>query len=100
MKRVVIKKLVWDAWNIKHIASHHVVPEEVEDVCYTGNAQHEEANKGRIRVTGVTQKGHILSAFLDPEPEEGVYYVVSARPASRPERKDYQAWVERGEKAA
>jgi len=32
----------------------------------------------------------MLAAILDPEPETGVYYPVSARPASRRERRLYQ----------
>jgi len=29
-----IKKLIWDLWNIAHIARHEVIPEEVEDSCH------------------------------------------------------------------
>ena len=90
---------MWDAWNSAHIARHTVLPEEVEEVC-KANPRTEEADKGRIRVTGLTQKGRMLSAFLDPEPEEGVYYPVSARSASKKERKEYRAWSKGGEQAA
>jgi hypothetical protein len=30
----VIQKLIWDEWNISHIARHDVSPEEVEQVCH------------------------------------------------------------------
>ncbi len=49
-----------------------------------------EANRGRIIVIGPTSTGRMLAAILDPEPEPGVYYPVSARPASRKERRQYQ----------
>jgi uncharacterized DUF497 family protein len=94
-----IKRLIWDDWNVTHIARHHVTSQEVEEVCHA-NSQTEGAKKGRIRITGLTQKGRLLSAFLDPEPEEGVYYPVSARDASKKEREDYTAWSKGGEQAA
>ncbi len=96
---ILVKRFVWDSWNIAHIVRHDVIPEEVEEVC-RAHPQMEGAKKGRIRVTGLTQKGRLLSIFLDPEPEEGVYYPVSARDASKSERKSYTAWSKGGEKAA
>ena len=94
-----IKHLIWDDWNVTHIARHGVIPEEVEEVCQL-NPQAEDAKKGRLRITGLTQKGRTISAFLDPEPERGVYYPVSARDASKKEREDYKVWSKGGEQAA
>jgi len=95
---IIIKKLVWDAWNISHIARHSVLSEEVEEICQT-NSQTKVANKGRVRITGLTKKGRIISAFLDPEQEDGIYYPVSARDASKKERKDYDRWSKGGEES-
>ncbi len=89
--KIAIKKLVWDEWNVAHIARHKVIPDEVEEICQA-NSQTEVADKGRIRITGLTKKGRIISAFLDPEPEDGVYYLVSARDANKKERKSYKVW--------
>jgi uncharacterized DUF497 family protein len=89
---MLIRRLIWDIWNTEHIARHSVIPEEVEELCQT-NPQTEVANKGRIRITGITGSGRIISAFLDPEPEKGVYYTVSARDASKKERRSYEAWI-------
>ncbi len=94
-----IKRLVWDDWNETHIAEHEVIPDEVEEICQA-NSQTEGAKKGRIRVTGLTKNGRLISVFLDPEPEDGVYYPVSARDASKKERRSYVAWRKEGEKAA
>ena|SRR5579862_9497062 len=96
---LVIHRLLWDTWNTTHIARHNVTPDEVEEICQM-EPQAEEANKGRLRVTGITSKGRIISAFLDPEPEEGVYYTVTARDASKKERQAYRAWVNGEEKVA
>jgi uncharacterized protein len=96
---LVVHRLIWDAWNTAHIARHEVTPEEVEEMCQA-YPQTEGAKKGRIRVTGRTSNGRVISAFLDPEPEEGVYYPVSARVASRKERRAYEAWIKGKEQAA
>jgi len=96
---IYIKRLIWDDWNVTHIARHDVKPEEVEEVCQA-NPQTEIAKKGRIRITGLTKTGRAISVFLDPEPEKGVYYPVSARDASKKEREGYKAWREGGEQAA
>jgi hypothetical protein len=31
---IVISRLIWDSWNVAHIARHEVVPDEVEEVCH------------------------------------------------------------------
>lgn len=46
---LTIRRLIWDAWNVAHIARHHVIPEEVEEVCH-GLPQTSQTYKGRIRV--------------------------------------------------
>ena len=94
---ITVRKLVWDEWNIAHIARHKVLPEEVEEICKT-NCQTEDAQKGRIRITGITHAGRIISAFLDPEPQIDVYYTVSARDASKKERRSYTKWRKESEK--
>jgi uncharacterized DUF497 family protein len=96
---LIVRRLVWDSWNVTHIAKHNCVPEEVEAVCQA-NPHTEAAKQGRIRVTGKTSAGRIISAFLDPEPEPGVYYTVSARDASKQERRAYAAWINGGEEEA
>ncbi|HLW02706.1 MAG TPA: hypothetical protein VKT82_28890 [Ktedonobacterales bacterium] len=95
---IFIKHLVWDDWNKTHIARHNVTPDEVEEMCQA-DPQTDGAKKGRIRVTGKTSTGRIISAFLDPESEEGVYYTVSCRDASKKERRAYETWIKGGEAA-
>lgn len=31
---IFLRKLVWDSWNVAHIARHEVTPNEVEEVCH------------------------------------------------------------------
>jgi uncharacterized DUF497 family protein len=84
-----IRRLRWDDWNVGHIARHQVSPEEVEEVWHSDYIIR-EAYGGRIVLIGPTSTGRTLAVVLDPEPEEGVYYPVTARPASRRERRQYQ----------
>lgn len=83
-----IRRLIWDCWNVAHIARHQVTPEEVEEVCQ-GDPVVQQGSKGRSLVFGHTKSARIIIVVLDPE-GEGVYYPVTARPASRRERAIYQ----------
>ena len=88
-----IRRLVWDDWNTAHIARHGVSPAEVEEVC-ENDPMISATYKERIRAVGLTRAGEMLTAILAPQ-GGGVYYPVTARPASRQERRRYRA--ERGE---
>jgi hypothetical protein len=91
---LVIRRLVWDSWNVAHIARHEVTPEEVEEVCHSEPVV-QIGKKGRSLVFGPALSGRMLAVVLDLEPpEEGVYYPVTARSASRRERAIYT--TERG----
>jgi len=82
-----IRRLIWDSWNIEHVARHQVTPDEVEEVCH-GDPVVQEGKKGRSLVFGPTKAGRMLTVVLDPE-GRGLYYPVTARPASRKERAVY-----------
>ena len=92
-----ITRLMWDEWNVAHIARHGVVPQEVEEVCQSEPLV-QQGHHGRRVVIGATHTGRMLEVVLDPEPEEGVYYVVTAHPASRKDRALYRK--EKGGEAA
>ena len=79
---------MWDAWNVPHIARHEVTPEEVEEVCH-GSPMTSATYEGRLRVVGPTDAGRMLTVILAPQ-GRGVYYPVTARPASRKERQVYK----------
>ncbi|MBI4317159.1 MAG: BrnT family toxin [Chloroflexi bacterium] len=85
---VIIRRLIWDPWNVAHIADHQVIPEEVEEVCH-GRPMTSTTLEDRLRVVGPTLAGRMLTVILAAK-EEGVYYLVTARPASRKERRLYQ----------
>ena len=88
---VVIERLIWDPWNVRHIARHGVRPQEVEEVRHGPFAT--RASYGhRIMLIGRTLDGRALAVVLEPMNETD-YYVVTARPASRKERRFYQETV-------
>lgn len=85
---VRIKKLVWDEWNIAHIARHDVIPDEVEQVCH-GEYVVQLGKKGRSLIFGSTKSLRIITIVIDPL-GNGAYYPVTARPASQKERLIYK----------
>ncbi|MBI2888172.1 MAG: hypothetical protein HYY02_13340 [Chloroflexi bacterium] len=54
-----------------------------------GSPMTSETNKERVRVVGPTLAGRMLTVILAPQGQD-VYYPVTARPASRKERRRYQ----------
>lgn len=89
MARIVIKKLIWDEWNIRHIAHHHVLPGEVVEV-FRGIYSSYASYDGRFVVIGATAQKRILLIVLDPEPGEGEYYIVTAHTASKKDQILFQ----------
>ncbi len=85
---ITIGKLIWDSWNTTHIARHIVIPEEIEEVCHN-NPVVQQGKKGRLLIIGLSNNKRPLTAILDPEEEDGIYYPVTARASSKRERKIY-----------
>ena len=86
-REIHVRRLRWDAWNADHIARHAVTPDEVEQVCQAVILA-SETYAGRLRLIGPTGTGRMLTIILAPE-DEGIYYTITARPASRKERRRY-----------
>lgn len=86
---MIIRKLIWDGWNISHIARHEVTQVEVEEVCHN-NPIVEQGKKDRLLIIGFSLNKRMLTIILDPEDQKGAYYPVTARSASRSERKIYE----------
>jgi len=84
MIRIVVKKLIWDKYNIEHIKKHNVTVAEVEEIAKSTLA-HKKAKKGRYLIIGRAGK-RILSVVLNRK-GLGVYYPVTARDAAKKERR-------------
>jgi uncharacterized protein len=87
---IEVKDLIWDDWNIAHIARHDVTKDEVEQACQSDYMVF-DGDKGRFLVIGTTETERVLAVVLDPEPEPGIYYPVTARSADRKERRLYKS---------
>ena len=87
---MIIKKLVWDTWNIDHIARHNVEPEEVEEVCQSRNL-FERGRDGTYQITGQTEAGRYLSIVVVPR--RNGFYPVTARDADNKERRRFKKKV-------
>jgi uncharacterized protein len=85
---VYVRRLIWDSWNVAHIARHEATPEEVEEACH-GDALVQQTYAARLLLIGPTLAGKILAVVRAPE-SWGVYYPVPARPASKKERTLYK----------
>jgi uncharacterized DUF497 family protein len=85
---VDVRRLVWAPLNVAHTARHGVSPDEVEEVCH-GDPEDLRSYLGRIILIGPTRAGRMLAVMLEPE-GEGTYYPITARHASRKERRYYQ----------
>lgn len=86
---VRIERLIWDPWNVEHIARHTVRPQEVEEVRHSPFVTR-ATYRNRILLIGHTHDGRTLAVILAPTEDDNEYYVVTARPASRKERRFYR----------
>ena len=82
------RQLVWDPRNVAHIARHRVTWREVEEVS-RGDYVERQSYMLRVILIGPTNTGRVLSVILEDK-GDGLYYVVTARPASRRERRFYR----------
>jgi len=80
-----ITELVWNEWNVEHIARHGLTPPDVEAAC-TGVHIATDTYKQRVLLIGTTEAGQAITVILD-QIEKGQYFPVTARPASRKERQ-------------
>ena len=86
---IFIRRLVWDSWNVAHIARHEVVLDEVEEVCH-GQYVVLQTYNDRLLLIGSTLTGRMLTVILGLTDQSDVYYPVTARSASMKERRFYK----------
>lgn len=85
MTRIVIRKLIFDRYNLEHIKKHNVAREEIEQVGQNF-LYHRKTHTGRYLAVGRVGS-RIITLVIRRESQEK-YYVVTARDASKKERKD------------
>lgn len=72
-----VRKLIWDSWNIAHIARHHIIPDEVESLCHGMPLVLRGQKKNRLLLVGQTEESRILTVILEPQ-GNGIYYPITA----------------------
>lgn len=79
----MVKGLIWDDWNRKHMNQHGITQQEIEEVCH-GKHKVKESYRKRILIIGKTKRGKQLAIVLSPENRDlqpysnGIYYVITA----------------------
>ena len=84
MTRIVVRKLIWDAYNIEHIKKHNVSVDEVKEIG-TKQLAHKKGHSGRYIVIG--RAGSRIISVIVKRKGTGIYYPVTARDAAQEERK-------------
>jgi len=85
MTRIVIKKLVWDKFNVEHATIHGVSIEEIIDAVREIK-YHRHTYKQRYLV--VCKGTERLITIIVVRKLLNTYYIVSARPANKKENKN------------
>ena len=62
---ILVRNLVWDSWNTKHIARHHITRDEVETICYGDPIVLRGQQKNRLVLIGVTEGKRIVAVILE-----------------------------------
>jgi len=89
--RVRVRKLLWDDWNIAHIARRQITPEDI-DWLLAGMDPGPRFDKGRtgtLAAWGKDKRDRYLLLIL-AERSTGVYYPVTARPMTTREKSRYK----------
>ncbi len=87
---VIVRKLIWDDWNVSHIKRHDVYPEEVELSLKDKYVVFLKGHSGRLIILGRANK-RLLAVIINEQDTAGVFYVVTARDMSKKERNFYRS---------
>ena len=85
MTRIELNRLIWENWNVKHILDRHSLSKKDIEKAILDVRAHRYGYKGRV-VLICKLKKRLISIIIDKK-QTGQYYVVTARPADKKERK-------------
>jgi len=85
MTRIIIKKLIWDDFNIDHIKKHEVTREEIEKA--VKQVVYHKHTYGKRYLVVCEEEERIITIVIVRK-SLSTYYVVSARTAKKSERKN------------
>lgn len=78
---LIVEKLIWDTRNSSHIARHHIVPEEVYEVCRDKPVVQQGTKRNRLVLLGNTSDDRLINVVLESR-GKGNYYPITAYGAS------------------
>lgn len=79
---IIVRKLIWDTWNVTHIARHKITPDEVEAICHGVPVVLRGQQKNRLVLIGPTEEKRILTVVLEPK-GKSAYYPITAYPSDQ-----------------
>lgn len=85
MTRIELNKLIWEDWNVKHVLDRHSLSKKDVEKAISNTIAHRHGYKGRV-ILICKLKNKFISIVIDKK-WTGQYYVVTARPADKHERK-------------
>ena len=80
---------MWDSRNIQHIARHHVILDEVEEVCHQNPIVQRGTIKNRVVLLGMTFSDRLLRVVLENR-GKGTYYPITAYDVGQEDKVLYQ----------
>lgn len=86
---LTIRKLLWDTWNVSHIARHHIIPDEVHEVCHQKPIVQRGKIRNRLVLLGPTKESRLLTIVLENR-GAGNYYPITAYDASIGDEELYE----------
>lgn len=93
MRYILPMSFDWDADNIAHIARHDVLPHEAEEALgdpdRIADESYSKNGERRAIITGLTYDERLITVIITMRPGPRIR-VVTARPASKQERQDYE----------
>jgi len=81
---MIIRRLIWDSWNINHLKKHRVTVSEVEEACKKIKKSF-TSHQNRLIILGESKNQRLLTIVLASK-GKNQYYIVTARDTSRQER--------------
>jgi uncharacterized DUF497 family protein len=97
MPDLKIRSLFWDDWNRDHSTKHGISIAEIEALL-TGSVFGRETYKDRYQILRANEDGRVRSIVVGAVPNQpDTWYVFSARPASRRERRRHGFQIESDE---
>ena len=80
----------WNEWNTGHIGKHGVSPDEAEQVVYDARSPYPSyEGDGKFLVCGRGRGGRLLQVVFARE-EDGMVYVIHARPLGPREKRRFR----------